>query len=81
LCVPSIARVAAGALGLEMFGDIAIGLVLFVIGVLLVIIGIPRHGQHPRFLRFEASLVLYPGVIMIFLVFGVAMMLRGYALR
>ncbi|MGB3659172.1 MAG: hypothetical protein WBA14_14740, partial [Pseudolabrys sp.] len=32
------------------------------------------------FLRFEASLVLYPAVIMVFLAFGVAMMLRGYAL-
>ena len=66
---------------LEMFGDIAIGLVLFVVGVLLVIIGIPKHGESPRFLRFEASLVLYPAVIMVFLVFGVAMMLMGYALR
>jgi hypothetical protein len=65
---------------LEMLGDIAIGLVLFVIGVLLVVIGIPRHGGHPRFLRFEASLVVYPAVIMVFLAFGVAMMLRGYAL-
>jgi hypothetical protein len=65
---------------LEMFGDIAIGLVLFIVGVLLIIIGIPRHGQHPRFLRFEASLVVYPAVIMVFLAFGVAMMLRGYAL-
>ena len=66
---------------LEMLGDIAIGLVLFVVGVLLVFIGIPKHGQNPRFLRFEASLVVYPAVIMVFLVFGVAMMLRGYALR
>ena len=65
---------------LEMLGDIAIGLVLFFVGVLLVIIGIPKHGQHPRFLRFEASLVLYPAVIMVFLAFAVAMMLRGYAL-
>jgi hypothetical protein len=65
---------------LEMFGDIAIGLVLFVVGVLLVIIGMPKHGQHPRFLRFEASLVIYPAVIMVCLAFGVAMMLRGYAL-
>jgi hypothetical protein len=65
---------------LEMFGDIAIGLVSFVIGVLLVIIGIPRHGEHPRFLRFEASLVLYPAIIMVFLAFGVAMMIRGYGL-
>ena len=66
---------------LEMLGDIAIGLVLFVVGVLLVFIGIPKHGQHPRFLRFEASLVLYPAVIMVFLAFGVAMLLRSYALR
>ena len=65
---------------LEMFGDIAIGLVLFVIGVLLVFIGIPKHGESPRFLRWEASLVVYPAVIMVFLAFGVAMMLRGYAL-
>jgi hypothetical protein len=65
---------------LEMLGDLAIGLVLFVIGVLLVIIGMPKHGESPRFLRFEASLVIYPAVIMVFLVMGVAMMLRGYAL-
>ncbi|MGC1922320.1 MAG: hypothetical protein WA706_00620 [Pseudolabrys sp.] len=65
---------------LEMLGDIAIGLVFFVVGVLLVIIGIPRHGEHPRFLRFEASLVLYPAIIMVFLAFGVAMMVRGYGL-
>ena len=66
---------------LEMFGDIAIGLVLFVIGVLLVIIGMPKNGQQPRFLRFEASLVVYPSVIMVFLAFGVAMMIRAYSLR
>jgi hypothetical protein len=65
---------------LEMLGDIAIGLVLFVVGVLLVFIGMPKHGESPRFLRFEASLVVYPAVIMVFLAFGVAMMLRGYAL-
>ena len=65
---------------LEMLGDLAIGLVLFVVGVLLVIIGIPRHGESPRFLRFEASLVLYPAVIMVFLAMGVAMMVRGYGL-
>jgi hypothetical protein len=65
---------------LEMLGTFAIGLVLFVVGVLLVIIGIPRHGESPRFLRFEASLVLYPAVIMVFLAMGVAMMVRGYGL-
>ena len=65
---------------LEMVGDLAIGLVLFVVGVLLIIIGIPRHGESPRFLRFEESAVVYPAVIMVFLAFGVAMMVRGYGL-
>ena len=65
---------------LEMLGDIAIGLVLFVVGVLLVIIGIPKHGESPRFLRFEASMMLYPAAIMACLALGTAMMLRGYTL-
>ena len=62
---------------LEMLGDIAIGLVLFVVGMLLIIIGIPRHGESPRFLRFEASLVLYPAVVMGVEAFGERMTLRG----
>ena len=65
---------------LEMIEGIGIGLVLFVVGVLLLIIGIPKQGESPRFLRFEASLVLYPAVIMAFLALGAAMMLRAYTL-
>ena len=65
---------------LEMIGDIAIGLVLFVVGVFLLIIGLPKHGESPRFLKFESSMMLYPAVIMACLALGTAMMLRGYAL-
>ena len=63
---------------LEMVGEFAIGAVFVVVAVVLVLIGIPKHGQHPRFLRFDASLVLFPPVIMTFLAFGVALMLRAY---
>jgi|SoimicMinimDraft_3_1059731.scaffolds.fasta_scaffold39379_2 hypothetical protein len=61
-----------------MFGDIAIGLVSLGVGVLLVFIGMPKHGEPPRFLRFEASIVLYPAVIMAFLAFGGALVMRAY---
>ena len=62
---------------LEMVGEFAIGAAFVVVGVVLVVIGIPKHGQHPRFLRFDASIVLFPPVVMTFLAFGVALMLRA----
>ena len=63
---------------LALFGEFAIGVAFVVAAAVLLIIGIPRHGESPRFLRFESSLVLYPPLIMTFLVFGVALMLRAY---
>lgn len=63
---------------LEMIGEFAIGAALVVVAVILVFIGIPKHGESPRFLRFDASLVVYPAVIMSFLAFGVGLMLRAY---
>ena len=64
---------------LEMIGEFAIGAALVVVAVILVFIGIPKHGESPRFLRFDASVVVYPAVIMSFLAFGVGLMLRAYA--
>ncbi|HET9715717.1 MAG TPA: hypothetical protein VFP60_05975 [Pseudolabrys sp.] len=53
--------------------DLLIGIVLIAIGCVLVFIARPnKSGQHPYFLRFESSMVLYPPVIMIFLVIGAA---------
>lgn len=49
---------------LETLGDVAIGLVLFAV--------------YPRFLRFEASLVLYPAIVLTFLVMSGGLMLRAY---
>lgn len=62
----------------EMFGEAALGLVAVAAGLLLIFIGMARHGEHPRFLRFEASLVLYPAVIITLLAMGGGLMLRAY---
>lgn len=62
-----------------MLGDLSIGTVLLGIGVILVFIGLPKKGVSPRFLRFDAALVLYPGIVMIFLTMGVAMILKTHA--
>jgi ABC-type multidrug transport system permease subunit len=64
---------------LELIGEFAIGAASVVVAVILVFIGMPKHGESPRFLRFDASVVIYPAVIMSFLAFGVGLMLRAYA--
>lgn len=64
---------------MSMLGDLSVGVVFLAVGVVLVLIGVPRHGITPRFLRFDAALVLYPGIVMIFLTMGVAMILKTHA--
>jgi hypothetical protein len=50
-----------------------IGATLLAIGVLLLFLGLPnRNGASPRFLQFEAALVLYPPLVQVFVVGGVA---------
>lgn len=52
---------------------LVVGVVLVLLAVGLVFIGRPnRAGQHPRFLQFEASLVLYPPVVLVFVAMGMA---------
>lgn len=54
-----------------MSGSYIPGVVLIAIGAVLLFIGLPdRSGQSPRFFRFEASLVLYPPLIMVFFALG-----------
>lgn len=60
-------------------GEFAIGAAFVIAAVFLVFIGMPRHGESPRFLRFEASVVLFPPIVMTFLAVGAALMLRAYA--
>lgn len=64
---------------LALVGEFAIGAAFVIVAVVLVFIGIPRHGESPHFLRFEASVVLFPPVIMTFFAIGAALMLRAYA--
>lgn len=53
--------------------QLAIGVALVLAAIVLIFIGMPnRAGQHPRFLQFEASLVLYPPVILVLLAVGTA---------
>ena len=53
--------------------ELLIGAILLAIAAGLFFIGLPdKNGESPRFLQFEAAPVLYPPVIMIFLVGGVA---------
>ena len=55
-----------------------IGSLLLAIACVLVFIGMPnKSGQHPRFLQFEASMVLYPPVILVFFVMSAAEVLAG----
>ena len=59
--------------------ELWIGVILLVIAAGLIFIGLPdKDGVSPRFLRFDAALVLYPPVIMIFLVGGVAELITAF---
>jgi hypothetical protein len=64
---------------LEMFGEFAIGAASVVAAVILVFVGIPKHGESPRLLRFDAAVVLYPTIIMTLLALGSGLMLRAYS--
>jgi hypothetical protein len=49
-----------------------------VVAVLLIWVGRPgKSGVHPKFLRFEAALVLYPPLILAFFALGVAAIIFG----
>ena len=53
--------------------DLLIGAVSLVIAAVLIFLGWPsKSGESPRFLRFQAAMVVYPPLIMVFLVGGVA---------
>jgi hypothetical protein len=59
---------------------LVVGVVLVLLAVGLVFIGRPnRAGQHPRFLQFEASLVLYPPVVLALVAMGMAEIIAALA--
>jgi hypothetical protein len=59
--------------------DLIIGGILVALGALLIFIGRPnKAGEPPRFLRFDASLVIYPPIVEAVLALGVAELIYGY---
>jgi hypothetical protein len=53
--------------------DLLIGAGLLAVAAVLIFIGLPdKAGVSPRFLQFEAAPMLYPPLIMAFLVGGAA---------
>jgi len=64
---------------LGMLTDAGIGLVFVVAAVLLVFIGMPKHGKQPRFMRFEAVMMLYPASVLVCMALGVGLMFRAYS--
>lgn len=59
--------------------DLAIGVALLAIAAGLIFVGLPdKAGVSPRFLRFDAALVLYPPLVLAFLVGGVAELISAF---
>jgi hypothetical protein len=53
--------------------ELVIGVVLLATAAGLMFVGLPnKAGVSPRFLRFEAAIVLYPPVVMVFFAGGIA---------
>ncbi|TYO65761.1 hypothetical protein FXV83_15205 [Bradyrhizobium hipponense] len=58
--------------------NVLTGVAMLAIAAILVYIGRPnRAGEHPKFLRFEAALVLYPPIVLIFAGLGAAALISG----
>lgn len=58
--------------------NILIGAAMVAAGGVLIFIGLPnRAGERPKFLRFDAALVLYPPVILSFIGLGAAALISG----
>ena len=58
--------------------NVVIGTVMIAAAAVLILIGRPnRAGEQPKFLRFEAALVLYPPIILSFLGLGAAALISG----
>ena len=54
------------------------GLAMLTVAAILIVIGRPnKAGEHPKFLRFGAALVLYPPFILVFIALGAAGVIFG----
>jgi hypothetical protein len=56
------------------------GITLLLIAGVLIWVGLPnKQGLHPRFLRFNAAMMLYPPLILVFVALGAAAVISGLA--
>ena len=63
----------------QMSQELLVGTVSLVIAAVLIFIGLPdKNGVSPRFLRFEAAVIVYPSLVMIFLVGGAAELIAAF---
>ncbi|KRR29206.1 hypothetical protein [Bradyrhizobium retamae] len=54
------------------------GVALLAVAAMLLYAGRPdKDGASPRFLRFNAALVLYPPFVLVFLAFGSALLINA----
>ena len=54
------------------------GTAMLVTALVLILVGRPdKAGVHPRFLRFDAAMVLYPPIILVLFAVGVAAVLSS----
>ena len=54
------------------------GTAMLVTALVLLLVGRPdKAGVHPRFLRFDAAMVLYPPIILVLFAVGVAAVLSS----
>lgn len=62
--------------------DLVMGLASLAVAAGLFVIGLPdKNRQSPRFLRFHSSMMIYPAVILVFFMIGVAAVLNWYLVR
>ena len=56
------------------------GIAMLAISMILIVLGRPaRNGVHRPFLRFNAAMVLYPPVILVFVALGAAAVIDAIA--
>ena len=77
-CFPAI-DYEGGRKQTQMSQELLVGTVSLVIAAVLIFIGLPdKNGVSPRFLRFEAAVIVYPPLVMIFLVGGAAELIAAF---
>jgi multisubunit Na+/H+ antiporter MnhC subunit len=55
-----------------MMPDLIIGLTLLAVGVILFVVGLPKKSGRPPFMESHSAPMLYPPLVLIFLVSGLA---------